>query len=196
MIVNRDVKILALAGSYRRGSFNQALVAAAREEAPGNVEFGEFDLRQVPFYDGDVEEAGMPPEVERLNAAVRAADALLLITPEYNGGIPAVLKNGIDWSSRGYPEAPLGAKLVAIIGATPGRSGTQKAQEQLRQVVGRAGALLPDLPELMVARAGDLIEEGRVTSEGLRSDVRAVVEALIGAVELCADEGTRSVVMG
>lgn len=117
--MNRPVKILALAGSYRRGSFNQALVSAAREEPPENVDFREFDLREVPFYDGDVEEAGLPPDVERLKAAVRDADALLLVTPEYNSGIPAVLKNGIDWASRVYPNAPISGKVVAIMGQRP-----------------------------------------------------------------------------
>jgi chromate reductase len=193
--MDRTVKILALAGSYRRGSFNQALVAAAREEAPENVEFDEFDLRRVPFYDGDTEEAGLPADVERLKAAVSDADALLLVTPEYNSGIPGVLKNGIDWSSRVYPDAPISGKLVAIMGATPGRSGTKAAQEQLRQVVGRTGAVLIEGPELMVARAGDLIEDGQIQSKELRSDIRAVVETLVSAVELCVDQGSSSVVM-
>jgi chromate reductase len=193
--MNRPVRILALAGSYRRGSFNQALVSAAREESPENVDFREFDLREVPFYDGDVEEAGLPPNVERLKAAVRDADALLLVTPEYNSGIPAVLKNGIDWASRVYPNAPISGKVVAIMGATPGRSATELAQQQLRQVVGRTGAVVLDESELMVAKAGDVIEQGRVRSEELRSEVRAVVEALAAAVELCVDQGSLSAVM-
>jgi chromate reductase len=193
--MDRTVKILALAGSYRLGSFNQALVKAARDEAPQNVDFREFDLRQVPFYDGDVEEAGLPAEVTNLKDAVGDADALLLVTPEYNSGIPAVLKNGIDWSSRVYPDAPIGGKLVAIMGATPGRSGTKAAQEQLRLVVGRTGAVLIDGPELMVARAGDLIKDGQVESQELRTEIRAVVDALVAAVVLCVDQGSSSVVM-
>lgn len=193
--MNRNVKILVLAGSYRRGSFNQALIAAAREEAPHNAEFDDFDLREVPFYDGDVESAGLPLAVERLNLAVRSADALLLVTPEYNSGLPAVLKNGIDWSSRGYPDAPLNGKLVAIMGASPGRGGTRMAQEHLRQVMGRTGALLPELPELMLAKAGDFMDAGKVHTEDLRSEVRAIVSALVGAVELCADQGSQAVAM-
>ena len=193
--MDRAVKILALAGSYRRGSFNQALVAAAREEAPERVVFSEFDLRQVPFYDGDVEAAGLPVEVERLKAAVSDADALLLVTPEYNSGLPGVLKNGIDWASRVYPDAPISGKLVAIMGATPGRNGTRTAQEQLRLVVGRTGAGLIDAPEVMVSRAGDLIDDGSVHAKDLRSEIRMVVEALVSAVELCVDEGSSSTVM-
>lgn len=193
--MERTVKILALAGSYRRASLNQALITAAREEAPASVDFREFDLREVPFYDGDVEEAGLPPEVERLKAAVREADALLLVSPEYNSGIPAVLKNGIDWSSRVYPDAPISGKLAAIIGATPGGSGTKFAQEQLRQVVGRAGAVLIEAPEVMLARAGEAIEDGQVRSGDVRAKVRAVVEALEMSVRLCVDEGSLAAVM-
>ena len=193
--MDRPVSILALAGSYRRGSLNQALLAAARDEAPEGIRLADFDLRSVPFYDGDVEAAGLPAEVERLKAAVAGADALLLVTPEYNSGIPAVLKNGIDWASRMYPDAPIGGKLAAIMGASPGGSGTRFAQEQLRQVLERAGAVIVEAPEVMVARAGDVIEDGRVESEDVRAAVGAVVTALAAAVELCVDEGSLSAVM-
>ncbi len=192
--MDRPISILALAGSYRDGSLNQALLASAREEAPESVTFRDFDLRTVPFYDGDVESAGIPIEVQRLKSAIREADALLLVTPEYNGGIPAVLKNGIDWGSRIYPDAPIAGKLTAIIGATPGRSGTRFAQEQLRQVVGRAGGVVIEAPEVMIARAASVIQHGRVESDDVRASVRAVVAALVAAVELCLDEGSLAAV--
>jgi len=192
--VDRTISILALVGSYRQGSLNQALLAAAREEAPENVEITDFDLRRVPFYDGDLEAAGVPVEVQSLKAAVGDADALLLVTPEYNSGIPAVLKNGIDWVSRSYPDAPIGGKLAAVMGATPGRSGTKFAQEQLREVVARAGALVIGAPEVTVARAGDAIEGGRVQSEEVRAAIGAVVASIAAAVELCAEEGSLSAV--
>lgn len=195
MTLKREVKILTLAGSYRHGSFNQALLAAARQEAPDHVEFSNFDLREVPFYDADDEEAGPPPAVERLNSAVRDADALLLATPEYNSGIPAVLKNGIDWASRGYPNAPIAGRIVALMGASPGRSGTRFAQQQLRQVVARTGAVLLDEPQVMVARAGDLIVDQRVTDEALRTEIRTLVEALAASVELCIDSGSQSTIV-
>jgi chromate reductase len=188
--MDRPIKILALAGSYRQGSLNQALLSAAHDEAPETVQLTDFDLRSVPFYDGDVESAGLPPEVQRLKDAVADADALLLVTPEYNGGIPAVLKNGIDWTSRMYPNAPIGGKLSAIIGASPGRGGTRQAQEQLRQVLTRAGAVVIDAPEIMVARASNLIVDGRVESDELRAVIRDVVDSLSTAVEVCLEEGT------
>ena len=160
---DQPTRILALAGSYRSGSFNQSLIKAAIELAPDSVEISEFDLRTVPFYDGDLEEAGLPQPVADLKAAVVAADAVLWVTPEYNAGVPAVLKNGLDWSSRVYPDAPLGGKLAAVVGATPGKSGTSNAQESLRKSLSIAGSeLIP--AELMLARAGDAIEDDVVTS--------------------------------
>jgi len=188
--MDRPVKILALAGSYRQGSLNQALLSAAHDEAPVAVQLTDFDLRSVPFYDGDAESAGLPPEVQRLKDAIRDTDALLLVTPEYNAGIPAVLKNGIDWASRMYPNAPIGGKLAAIIGASPGRRGTRQAQEQLRQVLARAGAVVIDAPEVAVSWAGNLIKGGRVESDDLRAAIRDVVDSLSTAVELCLEEGT------
>ena len=95
-----EVRILALAGSFRSGSFNQALIRAARELAPEHVRIDDFDLRTVPFYDGDLEAAGEPEEVAALTGVIAGADALLLATPEYNGSVPAVLKNALDWASR------------------------------------------------------------------------------------------------
>lgn len=181
MTTQQPVRLLVLAGSYRSGSFNQALIKAAVELAPDNVEISEFDLRTVPFYDGDLEEAGLPQPVADLKAAVVAADAVLWVTPEYNAGVPAVLKNGLDWSSRVYPNAPLGGKLAAVIGATPGKSGTSNAQESLRKSLSIAGSeLIP--AELMLARAGDAIEDDVVTSSAVKDDIRAVLDAIVTAV--------------
>jgi chromate reductase len=185
-------RILALVGSYRSGSHNQALLAAAREEAPPHVEFDEVDLRTVPYYDGDLEAAGDPEPVQALKQAVRAADALLVITPEYNGGVPGVLKNGIDWTSRRYPDAPIRDKLVAVIGATPGRGGTASAQEHLRQVLGRTGATIVEDAELRLARAGDAISDGTVTDPEVREQVAAVVHAILATSTLCAETGSNA----
>ena len=186
-MTNQKIQILALAGSYRSGSFNQALLKAAIELAPDNVEFQEIDLREVPFYDGDLEEAGEPQTVVDLKAAVVAADAVLFVTPEYNAGVPAVLKNGLDWSSRFYPNAPLGGKIAAVIGATPGKNGTKNAQENLRRSLGIAGSELVDA-ELMLARAGDAIEDGVVASDDLKAQIVSVLDAIVAAVAAKAAE--------
>ena len=185
-------RILALAGSYRTGSFNQALIAAARDVAPGHVEITDFDLRTVPFYDGDLEEAGDPEPVEQLKEAVRSADALLFVTPEYNSGLPGVLKNGIDWASRFYPDAPLAGKLAAVVGATPGRSGTKTAQEDLRRVLGRTGTIVIEDADLALARAGDAIVDGIVVSDEVRTQIEAVVAAILESADLCDRTGSAS----
>ena len=187
MTTQQPTHILALAGSYRSGSFNQSLLKAAIELAPEGVEISEFDLRTVPFYDGDLEAAGLPQPVAELKAAVVAADAVLWVTPEYNAGVPAVLKNGLDWSSRVYPDAPLGGKLAAVIGATPGKSGTSNAQESLRKSLSIAGSELIDV-ELMLARASDAIPDGVVTSEEVKSQLTAVLDAITAAVAAKSSE--------
>ena len=117
-----------------------------------------------------------------LKAAVRSADAVLFVTPEYNHGVPAVLKNGLDWSSRVYPDAPLGGKLAAVIGATPGKSGTSFAQASLRESLATAGAKLIE-SELMLARASDAVADGVVTSDDLKAQLSGVAEAIVRAVE-------------
>lgn len=183
-------RILALVGSYRSGSYNQALLAAARSEAPPHVVIDDIDLRTVPYYDGDLEAAGDPPSVQALKQAVRAADAVLVVTPEYNGGVPGVLKNGIDWASRRYPEAPLRDKLVAVIGATPGRGGTASAQQHLRRVLARTGATVVEDARLELARASDAIEDGVVTSHEVREQVAAVIDAILDTAALCAETGS------
>lgn len=193
MPANDTFQILALAGSYRSGSYNQALIAAARELAPAGVEIVDFDLRTVPHYDGDLEAGGDPEPVQALKQAVRDSDALLVVTPEYNSGVPGVLKNGIDWSSRVYPEAPIADKLAAVIGATPGRSGTKFAQEQVRHVLGRTGAVVIDGPELMLAQAGDMIENGTITSDAIRDQLAAVLESIVRTAQRCAETGSSAV---
>jgi chromate reductase len=188
------LRVLALAGSYRTGSYNQAMIAGLRRVAPKEIEVVDFDLRTVPHYDGDLEAAGDPETVVALKEAVRGADAIIIATPEYNGGIPGVLKNGIDWASRMYPNAPIRDKVVGIMGATPGRSGTRLAQEQLRRVLGRTGAVVVNEPEIEVARAGWVIEGAEVVSDELNERLRDLLAAVVEAVDNCQVVGSASVV--
>lgn len=152
------MRVLAIAGSLRRGSWNRQLLEAARVHAPPEVIVQLHDtLGNLPLFDEDVEAAtrGGGPEVERLCAAVHAADALLIATPEYNQSIPGVLKNAIDWLSRPRPETGLevlSRKPVAVVGATTGPWGTRVAQSHLRHVLGVTGAfVLPDALYLSAA---------------------------------------------
>ena len=131
-----------------------------------------FDLKGVPFYDGDVEEQGDPPEVQALKSANQGADAVLLATPEYNAGIPAPLKNAIDWVSRspqGYRESVIYSKPVAIMGG--GGGGAKRAQEQLIQVLGVLGVDVVQ-PQVSVAQVWDKFDEsGRLTHEATREEI-------------------------
>jgi chromate reductase len=178
-----DIRILALAGSLRKGSLNQLLIHAARELAPDNVRIEDFDLRTVPFYDGDLEAAGDPEEVVALKSAIADSDALLIATPEYNGSIPAVLKNALDWASRPPADPPLRGKPAAVIGATPSPGGTRRAQAHLREVLGRTGAIVLGEPSLYLARAFEHISDGRLVSEDAREAVQKIVATLADALD-------------
>ncbi len=175
-------RILAISGSLRERSYNRALLRAARELAPAGVEIEEFDLSPIPFYDGDVEAAGDPEPVASLRAAVAEADALLLATPEYNRGTSGVLKNAIDWLSRPALASVLRWKPVAVIGASTGRGGTRRAQQQVRDALLHPGAIVLEEPEVAVPVAWEHFDEdGRLVDEKTRDSIRALVEGLVAA---------------
>jgi chromate reductase, NAD(P)H dehydrogenase (quinone) len=179
------MRVLGISGSLRAGSYNRALLDAARELAPSGMDIVEFDLRELPFYDGDIEAAGDPEPVKALKEAIRSADALLIATPEYNRGVPGVLKNAIDWASRPPLGSPLAGKPVAIMGASTGRGGTARAQEQLRSALeySRANALAQ--PEVLVPEAYlRFDEQGQLVDEETRTRVRAMLEALSARAQL------------
>jgi chromate reductase len=132
--MEKKVKILGFAGSLRKQSYNRGLLQAALEVAPStNCNLEIFDLEGIPLYNQD-EENKLPKSVVQLKAKVRAADAILIATPEYNYSIPGVLKNALDWASRPYGDNAWDNKPVAIMGASPGMQGTSRSQYHLRQV--------------------------------------------------------------
>ena len=158
------LRILGVAGSLRAGSLNRALLRAARERAPAGVTIEPFDLADVPLYNGDVEAAGDPPGVAAFKQAIAAADGVLFATPEYNHGVPGVMKNAVDWASRPPREAPLGGKPVGIIGASPGATGTARGQSQLRQAFEFTNSYCMPQPELLVFRAHEKFDgDGNLT---------------------------------
>jgi len=163
------MRILGLAGSLRRGSFNRSLLRAAVELAPAGMTIEPFDLIEVPLYNGDVEAAGDPPAVAALKAAIAAADGVLFVTPEYNHGVPAVTKNAVDWASRPPSSAALGGKAVGIIGASPGITGSARGQSQLRQAFEFTNSYCMPQPEFLLFKAHEKIDaEGRLTDEPSR----------------------------
>lgn len=154
-----DLTILAFAGSLRRGSYNRALLRSAVELAPVGMRIEIFDLAEVPLYNGDVEAEGDPEAVASLKRAIAAADGILMATPEYNHGVPGVMKNAVDWVSRPPRAAPLGGKPVGIIGASPGITGSARGQSQLRQAFEFTDSYCMPQPELLVARAHEKFDE-------------------------------------
>ena len=173
------MRILGIAGSLRRASFNRALLRAAAELAPNGMEVEVFDLAEVPLYNGDVEAEGDPEAVARLKQAVRAADGVLFVTPEYNHGVPAVMKNALDWASRPPADAVLARKPVGIIGASPGITGSARGQSQLRQAFEFTNSFCMPQPELLVFRAHEKFDaEGRLIDEGTRTHLVRYLESL------------------
>lgn len=175
------VRVLGIAGSLREGSYNRALLRAAVELAPEGMEIRIFEgLAQIPPYNEDVRARGEPESVVALKEAIRQADALLIATPEYNGSVPGVLKNALDWASRPPDASPLDRKPVAIIGASTGNFGTLRAQMHLRQICQITNMLPLNRPEVLVARAAEKFDQqGRLTDETARYLLRLLLEALM-----------------
>ena len=173
------LRILGIAGSLRRASFNRGLIRAAVEVVPPGVTMTAFELRDIPMFDADMEADGDPTAVIALKRAIGEADALLIATPEYNHCVPGVLKNAIDWASRPPRSSVLSGKPVAVMGASPGRGGTARAQAQLRDGLTYTGSVVLPLPELLVPLAGARFDEaGDLVDPETRTEVRDVLVAL------------------
>jgi chromate reductase len=172
--VARVFNVVGFAGSLRRGSYNRALLRAATELAPSTLHIVIHELDGIPLYNGDIEAAGAPPTVVELRDAIRQADGLLIATPEYNHGVPGVLKNAIDWLSRPPRDSALNGKVAAVMGASPGVIGTARGQSQLRQafVFTNTYALLQ--PEVLVGHAHEKFDaDGRLVHQATRDFLAA-----------------------
>jgi chromate reductase len=173
-IIGRVFNVVAFAGSLRRASYNRALLRAATELAPPALRIMVHELDDIPFYNEDMEAGGVPPSVGQLRDAIRTADGLLIAAPEYNYGVPGVLKNTIDWLSRPPRHSALSGQVAAVMGASRGITGTARSQLQLRQafVFTDTYALLQ--PEVLVGQAHDKFDaDGRLVHQATR-DVLAI----------------------
>jgi chromate reductase len=177
---DESLVVCGIAGSLRRGSYNQALLRAAGELAPPGMELRVFDrLAEIPLFSEDVEAEGDPEPVQALKRAIAEADALLVATPEYNFGVPGVLKNAIDWASRPPGSSVLAGKPAAVMGASPGTVGTARAQLQLRQAFVFTDTPTLPQPEVLVFRAHEKFDaEGRLTDEATRRFVGLLLRRL------------------
>jgi chromate reductase len=171
------LKILGIAGSLRRGSFNAAALRAAQELAPAGMTIDIFDISAIPLYNEDVKAQGFPPVVTDLRARIKAADGLLLATPEYNYSTSGVLKNVIDWVSR-PPEHPFDGKPIALMGASGGVLGTARAQYHLRHMFIFLNAHILNRPEVFIGGAPSKFDaEGKLTDQPTRDIVAAMLVA-------------------
>jgi chromate reductase len=173
------VHVLGLCGSLRQGSYNRMALNAAAELLPNGMTMEIFGaLDGIPPYNEDIKQQGFPLPVQTLRDKIAAADALLIVTPEYNYSIPGVLKNAIDWASR-PPNQPFDGKPIAIMGASPGMLGTARAQYHLRQCFVFLNGLVLNRPEVMIAQANTRFDEqGRLTDEATRKFIGDLLASL------------------
>lgn len=165
------MKWVVLVGSVRKGSLNAALARSLQDLAPAGVEIELLpSVADMPIYDGDIEAAGIPGQVSAVGDKVKAADALVIVTAEYNYSIPGGLKNALDWLSR-LKNKPLAGKPTLIQSASPGGMGGARAQYHLRQVLVAVDATVMNVPEVMVAQASAKITDGALTDQGTRDFV-------------------------
>ncbi|MHB8404470.1 MAG: NADPH-dependent FMN reductase [Gammaproteobacteria bacterium] len=171
-----SLKVIAFAGSLRKASYNRLALKAAMELQPAGMEIESFDIASIPIYNEDLREMGFPPVVETFREKIRAADALLMVTPEYNYSMPGVLKNAIDWASR-PPDQPFNDKPAAIMGASGSLLGTVRAQYDLRRSCVFLNMHLINKPEVMIAQAHNKFDaSGRLTDETTR---KLIAELLV-----------------
>ena len=175
--------VLGIGGSLRDGSYNRALLRAAQELAPSEMEIHIFDnatLASIPLFNEDIRQQGEPETVQILKQEIHRADALLFAIPEYNYSMSGVLKNAIDWASRPPNESPLDGKPVALMGASTGISGTIRAQMHFRQVCVFTNMFPLNRPQVFVAEAAKKFNaNGELIDENSREFVRQLMEALL-----------------
>jgi chromate reductase len=157
--VSRQVRILGVAGSLRRNSYNKLLLKAASKLLPPSIELEIFEIDKIPLYNQDVEAMSLPEEVKVFKRKIEAADALLISTPEYNHSFPGVLKNAIDWASRPYGHNSFDGKPTAVISAAPGLFGGIAAQDHLKQVLLALNTRLVPQPAVVVSLVQEKIDQ-------------------------------------
>jgi len=178
------MRVLGISGSLRRGSYNHALLREAAERLPGGAELVEFErLAEIPPYDADLEELGVPEPVQALREAIRESDGVLVATPEYNHSIPGVLKNALDWASRPAGKSAANGKPAAVVGASTGMFGAVWAQAETRKVLSALGARVVE-SELPVAKAADLYADGRLELPPQQAEqLEGILAELVAAIE-------------
>lgn len=174
----KNINILGVAGSLRKESYNQATLRAARQLLPEACTLDTFDLAGIPLFNQDLE-SSPAAAVSDFKRRIRAADAILFVTPEYNYSVPGVLKNAIDCASRPYGDNAWNGKPVAVMGASVGNFGSARAQYHLRQILVFLNMPVVNQPEVMIGNAADRFnDQGELTDETSRKLIRKLLEEL------------------
>ncbi len=190
--MNDSMVILGIAGSLREASFNRAALRAAQELVPDGARLDTFDLNGIPVFNQD-DESQPPAKVTDLKEQVRAAGAILIVTPEYNYSIPGMLKNAIDWASRPYGDSAWTGKPVAIMGASVGALGTARAQYHLRQCFVFLDMYPVNQPEVMISNAHKAFDkDGKLTNETSRKLIAELLEALVNWTRRLRNSGVET----
>ena len=177
--MSKQIRILGIAGSLRRESFNRAAMRAAAELVPEGATIDIFELDGIPGFNQD-EEQNPPAKVVELKKRIREADAVLIVTPEYNYSVPGVLKNAIDWASRPYGDSAWNGKPAAIMGASVGTIGTARAQYHLRQMMVFLNMFPVNQPEVMIGNAsGRFDAQGNLTDGATKDFIRQLLQNLV-----------------
>jgi NAD(P)H-dependent FMN reductase len=184
-----STRILALLGSLRAGSYNRQIAEAAVKHAPDGIDVEIFEgLAEVPFYNEDLDRPGhVPGAAQELRNAVRRADALLLVTPEYNGTIPAALKNAVDWTSRPFGNGVIVDKPVGVMGTSHGRYGGVWAHEHARKSARVAGAHVLDDISLSVPHAAERFATAHPADD---DEVTAAISEILAALTAASEATT------
>lgn len=186
--MSRPVRILGIAGSLRRDSYNRAALRAATQLVPEGATIDVFELDGIPGFNQD-EEQNPPAKVVELKKRVREADAILIVTPEYNYSVPGVLKNAIDWASRPYGDSAWNGKPAAIMGASIGAIATARAQYHLRQMMVFLNMFPINQPEVMIGNAAARFDEqGNLTDETTRDFIRQLLQNLVDWTQRISQE--------
>jgi chromate reductase len=176
--MSKPVRILGIAGSLRRESYNRAALRAATELVPEGATIETFELDGIPGFNQD-DEQNPPAKVTELKKRIREADAILIVTPEYNYSIPGVLKNAIDWASRPYGDSAWNGKPAAIMGASVGTIGTARAQYHLRQMMVFLNMFPINQPEVMIGNAHERFDsQGNLTHDATKEFIRQLLQNL------------------
>ncbi len=176
--MSKRINLVGISGSLRRGSYNTALLKAAKQALPEDMEMTLVSIDALPLYNGDLDGDNQPGAIRQFRNALAMADGFVFASPEYNYSIPGTLKNAIDWASR-PPNSPLAGKPVALMGASMGTIGTARMQIAFRPVFQCLDMTPVNRPEVLVPQAHKLFDsEGKLTDEGTFEIVRKKIQAL------------------